>query len=74
MLIRLLSLISVSNVDAFATSLLQCENRVAVLERVIFFLQGKILNSFLRILAKVLIRICKYTYANEGMDGRILMI
>lgn len=73
MLIRLLSVISVSNVDAFATSLLQCENSVAVLERVIFFLQGKILNSF-RILAKVLIRICKYTYANEGMDGRILMI
>lgn len=52
MLIQLLSLISVSNVNAFATHLLQHENVVTVLERIIFFLEGENLNLFPQILAK----------------------
>ena len=44
--------ISVSNVNAFATYLLQRETVVAALERINFFLQGKSLSSFSQILAK----------------------
>lgn len=49
---QLFGLISVSNINAFATYLLSHEIVGAALERILFFLEGKSLSSFSQILAK----------------------
>lgn len=49
---QLFSLIFVSNINAFATYLLQHEIVVAVLERIIFFLESNSLSFFSMILAQ----------------------